>query len=144
MVKKQRSLSLFCINDHQDLLIEILTRLDDRTLAVASTVCRLWCELTRQDSFWEALCFRHVSPPRVRPVVAAMGGFRRLYRVCVGPALARLDRVDSVWTREELETQLHRLSLSLFSVYYYERLGARREDGAAASLMFLGEPVNVK
>ncbi|KAF9587932.1 hypothetical protein IFM89_006186 [Coptis chinensis] len=143
--KKKKHNIQFCINDHPDILIEILQRLDDRSLSVAACVCRLWCSISRNDSLWESLCFSHVSPPpsNVRPVVLALGGYRRLYMVCLRPVLTRLsrpslelDRVGGVWSRNEVQ-----LSLSLFSVDYYERLGGRL--GEASSLMFLCKPVNV-
>ncbi|KAI5683099.1 hypothetical protein M9H77_04327 [Catharanthus roseus] len=130
----------FFINDHVDLLIEILKRLDDgRSLGVAACVCKLWCAISKNDSLWEHLCFRHVSPPPdgVRTVVLALGGYKRLYMVCVRPVLNRLGRrrlrikgkklsiesddnselVRRVWTRHEVE-----MSLSLFCVDYYERV----------------------
>ncbi|XP_030539749.1 F-box protein SNE [Rhodamnia argentea] len=146
----------FCINDHVDVLAEILKRLDGRSLCLAACVCRLWSALARTDSVWEHLCFRHLSPPppsSVRPVVSALGGHRRLYMVCIRPVLGRLGPSRSaelpwrVRSREELQ-----LSLSLFCVDYYERLGSgssgggRFGDGSAtapSSLMFLCKPVNV-
>ncbi|KAF3443268.1 hypothetical protein FNV43_RR12950 [Rhamnella rubrinervis] len=139
----------FCINDHLDILIEILKRLDGPSLGSAACVCRLWCAITRNDSLWEHLCFRHVSSPppsSVRPVVVALGGYKRLYMVCVRPVLSRLgdpDLVRRVWTRDEVQ-----LSLSLFCVDYYERLGGGSGrlgsgDASASSLMFLCKPVNV-
>lgn len=148
----------FCINDHTDVLIEILKRLDGRSLGAAASVCRLWCSITRNDSLWEHLCFHHVSPAPsgVRPVVVALGGYRRLYMLCVRPVLNRLrrrrvgsggeaesDLVRRVWTQHEVE-----LSLSLFCVEYYERLlggggGRPGGDASASSLMFLCKTVNV-
>ncbi|KAM6572138.1 hypothetical protein CsatA_016218 [Cannabis sativa] len=139
----------FCINDHIDILIEVLKRLDGASLGVAACVCRLWCALARNDSLWEHLCFRHVSsppPPSVRPVVVALGGYKRLYMVCVRPVLSRLGGDSGVlrrriWTRDEVQ-----LSLSLFCVDYYERLGklgGGAGDASASSLMFLCKPVNV-
>ncbi|KAJ4981832.1 hypothetical protein NE237_032669 [Protea cynaroides] len=160
----------FSINDHQDILVEILKRVDGRSLGVAACVCRQWRSLSRHDSLWENICFRHVSPPPydVRHVVVALGGYRRLYMVCLRPLLTRLScrlsRLDSVadqeeervrsnrvWTRDEVQ-----LSLSLFSIDYYERLvlGASVGDEAftstsssstssSSSLMFLYKAVNV-
>ncbi|KAL6999910.1 hypothetical protein U1Q18_001064 [Sarracenia purpurea var. burkii] len=153
----------FCVNDDMDILIEILKRLDGRSLGSAACVCRLWRSIVRNDWLWEHLCFRHVSPrppSGVRPVVAALGGYRRLYMVCVHPVLSRLSRmkklgmgggggasgggdsevVRRVWSRHEVE-----LSLSLFCIDYYERLGGggRVGDASASSLMFLCKPVNV-
>ncbi|KAI3716148.1 hypothetical protein L6452_23274 [Arctium lappa] len=154
----EKNVGSFCINDNMDLLIEVLKRVDGRSLSTAACVCRQWCSIVRNDSLWEHLCFRHVSPPPVgvRPVVSALGGYRRLYMVCVRPVLSRLKRrriggggesevVTRVWNQHEVE-----LSLSLFCVEYYERLlvgggrgGATAGDSTASSLKFLCKPVNV-
>ncbi|GAB4825294.1 hypothetical protein Ancab_008166 [Ancistrocladus abbreviatus] len=118
--------SKFCINDHRDILVEILKRLDARSLGVAACVCRLWCSITRNDSLWEHLCFRHVSPPPsgVRTVVVALGGLQE--------ALHGLRPACPEPTQETVVTELTRrfwrrygaqLSLSLFCVDYYERTG---------------------
>lgn len=130
-------MDLFCVNDHPDILIEILKRLDERSLGVAACVCRLWWAISNNDSLWENLCFSHVSPPpsHVRPVVLALGGYRRLYMVCLRPVLSRLSRHTTTSTWHEVQ-----LSLSLFSVDCYERL---LPSSASSSLMFLGHPVNV-
>ncbi|XP_027368623.1 F-box protein SNE [Abrus precatorius] len=138
----------FFINDNIDILREILKRLDGPSLGVAACVCRLWCSLTRNDdSLWEHLCFRHVSTPppaSVRAVVVALGGYKRLYMVCVRPVLSRLGNSERVrkrvWTRHEVQ-----LSLSLFCIDSYERLGSGRvtSDASASSLMFLCNTVNV-
>ncbi|XP_031106801.1 F-box protein SNE-like [Ipomoea triloba] len=160
--EKRRSNNKFCINDNVDVLIEILKRLDGRSMGAAACVCRLWCAISRNDSLWEHLCFRHVSPPPegVRTVVTALGGYRRLYMVCVRPVVSRLsswriglaaaaESSDRVWTRNEVE-----LSLSLFCVDYYERVllgdnggggggGRIGDDSSTASLMFLCKAVNV-
>ncbi|KAL5729712.1 hypothetical protein ACHQM5_002620 [Ranunculus cassubicifolius] len=128
------------INDHSDILIEILKRLDDRSLGVAACVCRLWCSISRNDSLWENLCFGHVSPrppSEVRPVVLALGGYRRLYMVCLRPVMS-LSRGGGEWTRNELQ-----LSLSLFSIDCYERRLLGEAASSSSSLMFLCKPVNV-
>lgn len=152
MVVLQEKRQRFYINDNIDILREILKRLDGPSLGVAACVCRLWCSLTRNDdSLWEHLCFRHVSTPppaSLRHVVVALGGYKRLYRVCVGPVLSRLGsdservrtRQQRVWTRHEVQ-----LSLSLFCIDSYERLAGGRltSDASASSLMFLCNPVNV-
>ncbi|XP_062027711.1 F-box protein SNE [Rosa rugosa] len=141
--EENERLHQFCINDHIDIVVEVLKRLDGPSLGVSACVCRLWCSVARNDSLWEHLCFRHVSSPppsSVRPVVVALGGYKRLYMVCVRPVLSRLSDsalVRRVWTRDEVQ-----LSLSLFCVDYYERrLGGG--DASASSLMFLCNPVNV-
>ncbi|KAK3013244.1 hypothetical protein RJ639_009062 [Escallonia herrerae] len=155
MEELEEEAPMFCINDNEDVLVEILRRLDGRSLGSAACVCKMWCGIARNDALWEHLCFRHVSPPPsgVRPVVVALGGYRRLYMVCLRPVLSRLGRmrvglgggesdlVRRVWTRQEVE-----LSLSLFCVDYYERLlggGGKLTDAPASSLMFLCKTVNV-
>ncbi|KAK2378237.1 F-box protein [Trifolium repens] len=148
--QQQNKRHKFFINDNIDILREILKRLDGPSLGVASCVCRLWCNLTNNDdSIWEHLCFRHVSTPpsaTVRPVVVALGGYKRLYMVCVRPVLSRLSESERVmkrvWTRHEVQ-----LSLSLFCIDSYERLAAGggmiASDASASSLMFLCNPINV-
>ncbi|TQD83059.1 hypothetical protein C1H46_031372 [Malus baccata] len=138
----------FFINDHIDILVEILKRLDGPSLGVAACVCHLWSTVARNDTIWEHLCFQHVSSPppcSVRPVVVALGGYKRLYRVCMRPVLSRLsdsEMVKRVWTRDEVQ-----LSLSLFCVDYYERSGRLGAggggDASASSLKFLCNTVNV-
>uniref|UniRef100_A0A0D9VQQ9 F-box domain-containing protein n=1 Tax=Leersia perrieri TaxID=77586 RepID=A0A0D9VQQ9_9ORYZ len=150
------------INDNADLLAEILARLDGRSLAAAACVCRLWAAVARRDAVWEALCLRHVGPPApaaassasghaTRAVVAALGGYRRLYRLCLGPALDRLGRGVGVGgggaiARAHLSLSL---SLSLFSIDCYERLGGGGGGAGAgrqpqpSSLLFLCKPVDV-
>ncbi|XP_058081859.1 F-box protein SNE [Magnolia sinica] len=137
--QKKKWPTIFMINDHEDILVEVLKRLDPRSLAISACVCRLWRTISLHDSLWENLILsRHLSlhPPSLRPVVRALGGYRQLFTVCFRPFLDRLSRTRSgrsAWTRDEV-----RLSLSLFSIDCYERLG-----GAPSSLRFLCEPVNV-
>ncbi|XP_074298742.1 F-box protein SNE isoform X2 [Silene latifolia] len=126
----------FSINENRDILVEVLKRLDGRTLGVAACVCRLWCHLaTLDDSIWEHVCFRPVSPPGVRTLVVALGGYKRLYMLCVGPVLGR---VGPVWSKQGAQ-----LLLSLFCVDYYEKLGAvasgtdTNSSNTASSLLFL-------
>ncbi|GER33551.1 F-box family protein [Striga asiatica] len=112
------------INENQDVVAEILKRLDDRSLVAAAAVCRLWRGLARSEALWEYLCFRQLAPPPdgVRALVAALGGYRRLYTACVRPLLMsrrrrRRRERTAAWTPHEAE-----LSLSLFCVDYYQRL----------------------
>ncbi|GFP84884.1 F-box protein sne [Phtheirospermum japonicum] len=144
--EKTETVNKLCIiNDDADLLIEILKRIDDdRSIGVAACVCRLWRGLiARSDSLWEHLCFRRLSPPPpegVRTVVAALGGYRRLYLVCVKPVLSRLGELR-VGGGAEVD-----LTLSLFCVDYYERvlLGSGGDVASPpASLLFLRKAVNV-
>ncbi|XP_018676971.2 F-box protein SNE-like [Musa acuminata AAA Group] len=130
------------INDNGDLLAEVLGRLDGRSLAAAGCVCRVWAAVSRRESVWEAVCGRHVeggaaAGAGARPVVAALGGYRRLYRLCLGPA--------ADWLGAAARLSLS-LSLSLFSIDCYERrLGRERGHPRPASLLFLdhNNPVDV-
>ncbi|XP_002465701.1 F-box protein SNE [Sorghum bicolor] len=151
------------INDNADILAEILSRLDGRSLAAAACVCRLWAAVARRDAVWEALCLRHVGPPAppaaagpaTRAVVAALGGYRRLYRLCLGPALDRLAQVQAQAQAARAHHLSLSLSLSLFSIDCYERLGGGGASAAGAgkgkpgrqqqpsSLLFLCKPVDV-
>lgn len=149
MVDESEKMPEFFINDNVDVLIEILKRLDDRSLGVAACVCKTWCSLTQNDSFWEHMCFRQLSPPPegVRAVVVALGGYRRLYMGCV-KQVREVREFNRVWTRHEME-----LSLSLFCVDYYEKVllggggggGQLGGDSAssASSLMLFCKAVNV-
>ncbi|KAG6525223.1 F-box protein SNE-like [Zingiber officinale] len=142
------------INDNADLLAEILGRLDGRSLAVAGCVCRLWNALARREAVWEVVCYRHVASAGAsaaaggtRSVVAALGGYRRLYRLCIGPAL---DRLAGVRRRQGPAAAARHVSLSLalslFSIDCYERLGGgggRQQQPPPTSLLFLGKPVDV-
>ncbi|PKU71311.1 F-box protein SNE-like [Dendrobium catenatum] len=139
------------INDNADLLAEILARLDGRSLCAAACVCRLWGAVSRKDAVWEALCNRHVSSsatdssfPGTRTVVAALGGYRRLYRRCVGPIFDRLASSGDHGPQSSAvaAAAAARLSLSLFSIDCYERLsvGGRQRP---SSLLFLGSAVDV-
>lgn len=147
----------FPINDNADLLAEILGRLDGRSLAVAGCVCRLWSALGRREAVWEAVCHRHVAAAGAsacgggtRSVVAALGGYRRLYRLCIGPAL---DRLAGVRRRHGPGAARHvslSLALSLFSIDCYERLGGgggrlqqQQPPPRPTSLLFLVKPVDV-
>ncbi|XP_022136160.1 F-box protein SNE-like [Momordica charantia] len=148
-IKKKKNFK-FSINDHLDVLTEILRRLDGPSLCAAACVCRLWCALARNDdSLWEHLCLRHASSPppsALRSVVLALGGYKRLYMLCLRPLLATFNRRRSHFVRRVSTLQDHlQLSLSLFSVDCYERSGRIAGDAAAAapSLRFLCKPVNV-
>ena len=145
------------INDNADILSEILARLDGRSLAAAASVCRLWAAASRRDAVWEALCLRHVGPASsaagdaaTRTVVAALGGYRRLYRLCLGPALDRLGGAQAgALAHAQARARLSlSLSLSLFSIDCYERLGGAgggggRQQPPPSSLLFLCKPVDV-
>ncbi|CAM0871743.1 unnamed protein product [Alopecurus aequalis] len=138
------------INDNADILSEILARLDGRSLAAAASVCRLWAAVSRRDAVWEALCLRHVSPASgpsagnaTRTVVAALGGYRRLYRLCLGPALDRLGQAGALAHAQARARLSLSLSLSLFSIDCYERLGGGGRQQPPSSLLFLCKPVDV-
>lgn len=90
--------------------------------------------MCRQEAVWEQLCGGKVAKEE-KSVVIALGGYRRLYHICVGPVQNRMQDVDEGrrrsirWGRHEIQ-----LFMSLFSIDYYERLGC---GSRGSSLMFL-------
>ncbi|CAN6465982.1 unnamed protein product [Victoria cruziana] len=131
------------LGDHYDVLEEVLKHLDARSLCVAACVCRQWRLICTHDSTWENLCNRlapaaatvsALTTTRIRSVVVAMGGFRRLYLVGIRPLFERLRPLPqhrpgaAKWTREQ-----EQLSLSLFSIDCYERLGTESGESSSSS-----------
>ncbi|GLJ58346.1 hypothetical protein SUGI_1489850 [Cryptomeria japonica] len=116
-----------------DALHEIFSHLDADALAMASCVSRQWYEAAMDDNMWEEICTKHwpsstgISMTQLRYVVNVMGGFRRLYAKCLHPLLRRPSSSSSyafkedgvVWSEDQVQ-----LSLCLFSVDYYKRLGS--------------------
>nr|CAD1823125.1 unnamed protein product [Ananas comosus var. bracteatus] len=77
----------------EDAIYEVLRRADARTLAAAACVSRRWRRLAADERLWEAACVRHweaardYGGARLRPVVLALGGFRRLHSLYLAPLL---------------------------------------------------------
>ncbi|KAF3774536.1 F-box protein [Nymphaea thermarum] len=132
------------LGDHYDVLEEVLKHLDARSLCIAACVCKQWRLICNHDSTWEHLCNR-LAPAaattvsvfttnQIRSVVVAMGGFRRLYLMCIRPLFERLRPPPGrspgagKWTREQ-----EQLSLSLFSIDCYERLGSELGESGSSS-----------
>ncbi|KAI8007579.1 F-box protein SNE [Camellia lanceoleosa] len=150
----------FCINDHLDILSEILKRLDGRSSAPppASAACGAPLPATTGSGSTSAsaTCLRRLPDSgRWLPPRAGTRGSPRCVYVPFSPA-SRMKKlrlgggggggewevVGRVWARDEVE-----LSPSLFCIDYYERLGGgggrHGGDSSASSLMFLCKPVNV-
>jgi F-box protein GID2 len=124
---------------------QVFRHLDAQSLAVAACVCRVWRQEAMNDNVWELVCTKHWpdtgdSIKRLGSVVNAMGGFRHLYTNYLRPILSgkgrrgcnpnsyssrpapasnnRNSETNMVWGEDQVQ-----LSLSLFSVEYYRRLG---------------------
>eukprot|EP01018_Ginkgo_biloba_P026256 Gb_01942 [translate_table: standard] len=143
-------------NDNDDMLFEVFKHLDSKSLAIASCVSRRWKFAAEEEKLWEGICTQHwpflngSQSAQLRSVVLALGGFHRLYVHCLRPLLSR--QFDShrlhvpsstrpsdkhLNTREWSKDEVH-LSLSLFSIDCYERLG--RRSCCPTSLKFLRKP----
>lgn len=140
----------FCLD--ADLLSEVLKHVDGRSLARASCVNRLWHKTAQDEKLWENICLRHwanigCGHHQLRSVVLALGGFRRLYAICLWPLLnpsssssssssstlnsqtllpsissqtpSRKPAKTTCWGKDEIH-----LSLSLFSIYCYEKISS--------------------
>ncbi|GLJ32802.1 hypothetical protein SUGI_0660520 [Cryptomeria japonica] len=121
-----------------DAMQEIFKHLDAQSLGLASCVSRRWHEAAMEDNLWEVICTKRwpasdISIGQLRCVVGAMGGFRRLYVKWLHP-LSRHSSPpqckngafvdDNVgWSEDQV-----RLSMSLFSVEYYLKLGSFRSS----------------
>ncbi|GLJ32805.1 hypothetical protein SUGI_0660580 [Cryptomeria japonica] len=121
--------------DNVDAMHEIFKHLDAESLATASCVSRGWHQAAMDDALWELVCTKHwpasgISIGRLRSVVNVLGGFRRLYVKWMHP-LCRNDAFKEdnvVWSEDQVQ-----LSLSLFSVEYYGRLGNGPFYGSSGS-----------
>ncbi|XP_059078227.1 F-box protein GID2-like [Cryptomeria japonica] len=123
------------IVDNMDELHEIFKHLDAVSLAVASCVSRRWHQAAMEDNLWEMVCTKHwpasgISIVRLRSVVNVLGGFRRLYVQWVHPFLRHaiasspcsetdLKKDNGFWSENQVQ-----LSMSLFAIEYYGRLGS--------------------
>eukprot|EP01018_Ginkgo_biloba_P015422 Gb_11229 [translate_table: standard] len=130
-----------------DLLFEVFKHMDARSLARASCVNRFWHRAAQDEKLWENICTRHwINTGRgnqqLRSVVLALGGFRRLYSLCLWPLLNSSSSFPSFnprafspfisshtpnrkhakaqcWGKDEIH-----LSLSLFSIHCYEKMSS--------------------
>ena len=71
-----------------DVICEVLRRVEARTLAAAACVSRGWRTLAQDERLWEAPCVREwaglgFSEQLLRDVVLSFGGFRRLHAVSI-------------------------------------------------------------
>ncbi|XP_057968814.1 F-box protein GID2-like [Malania oleifera] len=124
-------------NLDENLLYEVLKHVDARTLAAAACVSKLWHKTVQDERLWEIICTRHwanigCGNDQLRFVVLALGGFRRLHSLYLwplskpssssssSPAAWRFPGIPSKPTRLSKD-EIH-LSLSLFSIRYYEKM----------------------
>ncbi|GLJ26329.1 hypothetical protein SUGI_0506790 [Cryptomeria japonica] len=117
-----------------DILFEVLKHLDSKSLSMAACVSRRWKRMVEEEALWEGICTKYwpmpmPMGPQITCVVRALGGFRRFYIHCLRPLLKSNIKCAS-FTKDHFN-----LSLSLFSIDCYERLG--RRSGTPTSLKFL-------
>lgn len=112
---------------NEDIVAEVLKHLDAKSLAMASCVNRQWKRAAETESLWERICRKQWpsagESQKMRSVVIALGGYRRFFVVCLRPLLYR-----SLPTRSRAcnHDGFIPLSLSLFSMDCYERLGRNK------------------
>lgn len=147
--QKVRGVSEVSIDSSDDIIYEVMKHMDAKSLATAACVSTKWKKVAEDETLWEHVCIRHwpssvVAHRQLRSVVLALGGFRRLYVQCLRPLIARGRRVpqplpsslsgqanvDREWTKEEVH-----LSLSLFSIDCYVRLGRRHLSCSSLKLL---------
>ena len=114
---------------------------------VQRTCCsKYWKRATEEEALWEGICAKHwpqevlyaSQSGQLRSVVLALGGFRRLYVHCLRPLLNPFHRLLNQSSKKEWSKDQVHLSLSLFSIDCYERLG--RRANCPTSLRFLCKP----
>lgn len=133
----------------ENLLYEILKHADARTLGAAACINKKWNKTVEDEELWELICTKQwanigCSMQQLRPVVLALGGFRRLHahylwslakpaEEKLGSSVIRSDwpcvpapvvKVKSGvvaprarWGKDEVN-----LSLSLLSIRYFEKM----------------------
>lgn len=124
----------------ENLLYEVLKHADARTLTAASYVNKTWYRTAQDERLWELICARrwpniNCGTERIRSVVLALGGFRRLHAylskteaasesssalpiaAALVPVVPQAKRGSKRWGKDEVH-----LSLSLLSIQYYAKM----------------------
>ena len=126
------SLHSWCpLQYNEDIVVEVLKHLDSKSLAMAACVNRHWKRAAETESLWERICRTQwpsaSESQKMRSVVIALGGYRRFFIVCLRPLLYRCQLPSkSRGCRNHDIAGLIPLSLSLFSMDCYERLGRNK------------------
>nr|UXW62822.1 hypothetical protein [Pinus koraiensis] len=112
---------------NEDIVMEVLRHLDAKSLSMAGCVNRQWKRAVETESLWEGVCRKQWpgggESQNMRSVVRALGGYRRFFFLCLRPLLYR-SLPDKPCNKEY--AGFIPLSLSLFSMDCYERLGRNK------------------
>ncbi|KAL1222538.1 F-box protein GID2 [Cardamine amara subsp. amara] len=116
-------------NLDENLVYEVLKHVDARTLAMSSCVSKIWHKTAQDERLWELICTRHwvnigCGKNQLRSVVLALGGFRRLHSLYLWPLSNPNPRAR--FGKDELK-----LSLSLLSIRYFEKMSFTKKGGSA-------------
>lgn len=134
----------------ENLLFEVLKHVDAMTLAMAGCVSKQWNKTAKDERLWELICTRQwvntgCSEEQLRTVVLALGGFRRLHALYLGPlsrpktrsTSASASSSSSSWAsvpkviRPKPQSRLGKdevhLSLCLMSISCYEKMNFNKK-----------------
>lgn len=144
------------VNLDENLLYEVLKHVDARTLGTAACVSKQWHKTAQDERLWELICTRHwanigCGNHQLRSVVLALGGFRRLHSLYIWPlskpssssSSSSPSPSASAWpfvgtpmmppksssSSSRLSKDEIHLSLSLFSIRYYEKMNLSNKRG---------------
>lgn len=88
-IERGRASSAEHVLSDDNLLWEVLKRVDGRTLALAACVSRMWRRVAEDDRLWEMMSLKdgtgNLQLRFLSNVVTALGGFRRLYSLHLWP-----------------------------------------------------------
>ncbi|XP_057427907.1 F-box protein GID2-like [Lotus japonicus] len=133
-----------------NVLYEVMKHVDARSLAVAGCVSKQWNKAARDERLWEMICTKQwpntgCGQEQLRSVILSLGGFRRLYPLCVWPLSKRhvsstsssSSSSSSYWpvvpkvipsSNPRLGKDEVHLSLSLLSIRYYEKMNFNHKN----------------
>lgn len=132
----------------ENLLFEVLKHVDEKTLAMAGCVSKQWHRTAQDERLWELICSKQwantgCSEQQLRTVVLALGGFRRLHALYLGPlskpqACSASSSSSSAWAAvpkkipskppSRLGKDEVHLSLCLMSISCYEKMNFNKRN----------------
>ncbi|KAK4274650.1 hypothetical protein QN277_017844 [Acacia crassicarpa] len=129
----------------ENMLFEVLKHVDAKTLAVAGCVSKQWYKTAQDERLWELICSKQwantgCGQHQLRTVVLALGGFRRLHALYLGPlskpqgcstsssSWAPVPKVIQSKPQSRLGKDEVHLSLCLMSISCYEKMNFNKSN----------------